>query len=258
MALDHGQLDYKKWAEKWFEGLIPCHCKCPCNGDACHHQTETNHSVQEIWSSLCVLPYAKSLNYFSLSNTLSVYATAGWKTSVCAIVLWKKDLRIIEDRVWVSLGCKKSKFCLGVPNRSTACKRNEMILLLLPIQQDPEEGLKLNLFLVSTTSRAGNNKHRPKQGRFRLETRKNFLWGKILKLLDRLLWWQHFYCCLNCSLKFSNLCERRACHRMRELSRWGLVVLFRPMTLTSCSKWKKKLRLFDKITPEVDKYRTVE
>lgn len=50
-----------------------------------------------------------------------------------------------------------------------------MILLLLPIQEDPDEGLKLNLFFMSTEGMTGTNERRPQQGRFRLETRKNFL-----------------------------------------------------------------------------------
>lgn len=44
----------------------------------------------------------------------------------------------------------------------------EMILLLLPMQEDPNEGLKLNLFVMSTMGGTGNSEHRPQQGRFRL------------------------------------------------------------------------------------------
>lgn len=59
-----------------------------------------------------------------------------------------------------------------------------MILLLLPLWEDPDEGLKLNLFFMFTTGRTKNNEcckedSGQKQG-------KAFFEGKILKLLDRL------------------------------------------------------------------------
>lgn len=118
------------------------------------------------------------------------------KTNIYARKEWKNDIRLIKNSHWVSLCCKKGKFCLETHNRTTDCKRNERILLLLPTQEDSHEGIKLNQFFMSTTGRTGNNEHGPQKRWFRWETRKNSLlrkdpgwWSSPLEMLQNNLQW---------------------------------------------------------------------
>lgn len=162
------------------QGLTPyswkCCCKCPYSRDSSHHQTNTNYFDEKIWSPSMI---RSSQFFFFLiyhqSLSLSVHATAVWKTSAYARKQWKKGISLIKDCHWVSLCCRKGIFYLETQSIRTACKWNERILLLLPIQEDSSEGIKQNQFFMLTTGRTGNNEHRPQQGRLRLEIRKNFL-----------------------------------------------------------------------------------